>query len=649
MSNWALPTLSSTYTNFLSEVSARIDDAGKMGRSDTVTLTSPPVGYIRWNTSTSRWEANTGTVGAPVWSALAATYGINVSTASAWATGRTVGVSGDATGTSAAWTGSGNISFAVTLATVNGNIGAFGSTIAVPVITVNAKGLITAMSTAALGTIATQAANAVAITGGAVSGVTLTVKAGTGPTAEGVMEWSTTGDLLMVGTGAATKVMVDTNGTQTLTGKTISLASNTLTLTSAQLLAAVSDSNGTGTAVFATSPTLAGVPITPTAAAGANTTQIASTAHVFAERANTATLTNKTLNLTSNTLAMTKAQLNSAVSDATIASAGANGDITSLAALTSINGGPLAGMRNRIINGDLGITQRGLTPVTTSDTYGPHDRFRTITLGNTFSCANGSFVSGDALFDSGGAANFMQNTVTSVAGAGNYTIWIQTIEGVRLLAGKTVTVSFWGRVAAGSSSIGISIDQLFGTGGSVQVTGVGQAQALTTTWTRYSKTFSVASINGKTLGTETTDNNSVLFWLNSGADFAVRSGSIGQASKIVSIAQVQVEEGSVATAFEQRPIGIELALCQRYYEIGSSYYEGYVFAGGPVGSFTPYKVTKRIAPSGGNLAFPVFTNVQNASVGAVRNVYTTGFERYALAASTAVATARETFIANAEI
>ena len=43
------------------------------------------------------------------------------------------------------------------------------------------------------------------------------------------------------------------------------------------------------------SPGLTGVPTAPTAAAGTATTQIATTAHVFAERTNTATLTNKTL------------------------------------------------------------------------------------------------------------------------------------------------------------------------------------------------------------------------------------------------------------------------------------------------------------------------------------------------------------------
>lgn len=64
------------------------------------------------------------------------------------------------------------------------------------------------------------------------------------------------------------------------------------------------------------SPTFTGTPAAPTAAAGTNTTQIATTAHVFAERANTATLTNKTVDLTSNTLTGTAAQFNTALSDA---------------------------------------------------------------------------------------------------------------------------------------------------------------------------------------------------------------------------------------------------------------------------------------------------------------------------------------------
>lgn len=88
---------------------------------------------------------------------------------------------------------------------------------------------------------------------------------------------------------------VTTTGTETLTNKTINLANNTLVMTSAQLSAAITDETGTSNIVFSDSPALTGTPTVPTAAAGTNTTQIASTAHVLAERTNTATLTNKTL------------------------------------------------------------------------------------------------------------------------------------------------------------------------------------------------------------------------------------------------------------------------------------------------------------------------------------------------------------------
>jgi hypothetical protein len=54
----------------------------------------------------------------------------------------------------------------------------------------------------------------------------------------------------------ASKTLVTTVDTQTLTNKTINLASNTLQATSAQIAAAVTDETGTGALVFANSPTL---------------------------------------------------------------------------------------------------------------------------------------------------------------------------------------------------------------------------------------------------------------------------------------------------------------------------------------------------------------------------------------------------------
>lgn len=89
--------------------------------------------------------------------------------------------------------------------------------------------------------------------------------------------------------------IVGTSDVQTLTNKTINLSNNTLVSTSAQMAAAVTDETGSGLLVFSESPAFSGTPTAPTAAAGTNTTQVSTTAHVFAERSNAATLTNKTL------------------------------------------------------------------------------------------------------------------------------------------------------------------------------------------------------------------------------------------------------------------------------------------------------------------------------------------------------------------
>ena len=76
----------------------------------------------------------------------------NAATATKWATARNLSLTGDATATLSAVDGTAAVSAALTLATVNSNVGSFGSTTAIPVLTVNAKGLVTAASTVALAT-----------------------------------------------------------------------------------------------------------------------------------------------------------------------------------------------------------------------------------------------------------------------------------------------------------------------------------------------------------------------------------------------------------------------------------------------------------------------------------------------------------------
>jgi len=233
--------------------------------------------------------------------------------------------------------------------------------------------------------------------------------------------------------------------------------------------------------------------------------------------------------------------------------------------------GPAAG-GNLIINGNMEIAQRGTAAVTTSGGYGPCDRWINLAAGDTFSTTQVAFASGDALYNpttgNTAAQFFSQVVVTSVANAANYYILSQRAENVRLMAGKTVTVSFWARATSGTPLIGVEFAQSFGTGGSpsADVNGTGQAVTLSTTWTKYTQQHTLGSLSGITLGTTAnTSFSRVNFWLDAGSNFNTRSGSIGQATKTVSIAQVQVELGSTATSFAQEATGVTLARCQRYY------------------------------------------------------------------------------------
>jgi hypothetical protein len=77
----------------------------------------------------------------------------NAGTATTWATARDLSLTGDGTATLASVNGSANVSAAFTLATVNSNVGTFLKT------TVNAKGLVTAATTANINDLTTPTAD----------------------------------------------------------------------------------------------------------------------------------------------------------------------------------------------------------------------------------------------------------------------------------------------------------------------------------------------------------------------------------------------------------------------------------------------------------------------------------------------------------
>jgi hypothetical protein len=192
---------------------------------------------------------------------------------------------------------------------------------------------------------------------------------------------------------------------------------------------------------------------------------------------------------------------------------------------------------------------------------------------------------------------FLRTVVSSVAGAGNYALIAQNVEDVRTFAGQQVTVSFWAKADA-TKNITAEMGQYFGTGGSpsASVNSIGTTKvSIGTTFQKVTVTATVPSISGKTLGTDNNHMFILRIWFDAGSDFNGITDSLGHQSGTFDIAQVQVEAGPVATPFERRPIGTELALCQRYYE------EQSVFSSYGTATFLSvcanYKVTKRVVPT----------------------------------------------------
>ena len=269
--------------------------------------------------------------------------------------------------------------------------------------------------------------------------------------------------------------------------------------------------------------------------------------------------------------------------------------------ITDTGGHTLLGRRNAIINGNFDVWQRGTSQTVSG--YGSADRWRFEIGTSTQSVTQQVFALGqtDVPYN---PKYYYRNVVTTGGTASSYARLYQKIEGVGVFAGETVTLSFYAKADA-SKNIAVSFIQSFGTGGSPSsaVLGISPTTVgLTTSWAKYTVTIDVPSISGKTLGTDDNDSLGVLFWLDAGSDFNARTNSLGNQSGTFEFAQVQLEAGSVATPFERRSYGEELALCQRYYEqidaevpypfIGPATGISTIYAMAPV-----YYAKKRVIPS----------------------------------------------------
>ena len=121
----------------------------------------------------------------------------NSSTATTLETARNFSASGDLTAPNVSFNGGGAVDLVTTLATVNSNVGSFGGTTAIPILTVNAKGLVTAASEVVISSTLDLAADSGSDNGVLIGTDTLTVSGGTG------VATSVSGDTITIDIGQA--------------------------------------------------------------------------------------------------------------------------------------------------------------------------------------------------------------------------------------------------------------------------------------------------------------------------------------------------------------------------------------------------------------------------------------------------------------
>jgi hypothetical protein len=291
----------------------------------------------------------------------------------------------------------------------------------------------------------------------------------------------------------------------------------------------------------------------------------------------------------------------------------ATGDILTAANMQDLSGTvnltqstQFAAGKNAIINGDFGIWQRGtsFTTVTGTLTY-TADRWGVTQTGTgTTTTTQQTFTPGTAPVSGYEGTYFMR--LSNAAGT-TYCDINQRIEDVRIFAGQTVTLSFW---AKASSSITFTplLRQNFGSGGSGNVDTIAtNAVISSSSWTRYTASFTVPSISGKTIGT------------SSYLALILYSTAGTVASNTIDIWGVQVEAASTASNF-QTATGTkqgELAACQRYYYRSTS--------GNAFGSFGVSAVGSSATIIRGVLPTPVTLRVSPTSIDFSTLCYLTNF------------------------
>lgn len=279
--------------------------------------------------------------------------------------------------------------------------------------------------------------------------------------------------------------------------------------------------------------------------------------------------------------------------------------------LPSLNGGQLGGLRNKIINGKMVMSQRGTSfaaVVTGSYTL---DRwsYNGVSGTSVVTVSQQADVPSDNQFQS--SLRVAVTTADTSIAAGEGTFLTQAIEGfnVRELIGRPFTLSF--RVRSSKTGVHCVAFRNVGTDRSY-VTEITVNAA--NTWESKSITVPAGLVTAGTWGWTTGVGLYVTFALAAGANFHTAPGvwqtgnylatssqvnCLDTIGNIFALTGVQLEIGSVATPFEHRAYGMELLLCQRYFEAsdGVGIWSGASVNGSVFYAHTPFKATKRAVPT----------------------------------------------------
>ena len=243
--------------------------------------------------------------------------------------------------------------------------------------------------------------------------------------------------------------------------------------------------------------------------------------------------------------------------------------------------------RNIIINGAMQVAQRSTSVAISSDGYHTLDRWRTAISGL------GSWTqtqSTDVPTGAGFASSLKMDCTTADASpaAGDYLQVSTRIEGQdvqRLKYGtasaESMILSFWVK----STKTGVNVVSFYQDDGAKQISG---SYTIGTSNTWEYKTIAFVGNTVNAIANDNTRGFQVAWYLGAGSNrtsgtlrttwtaYATADEAVGQVNNADStsndwlITGVQMEVGPVATPFEHRSYGQELALCQRYFFIGCS-------------------------------------------------------------------------------